>query len=73
MASVGDDQFWADFFNPTATSPAKRKLLQYSNTSSMSAPQSSSVVKTDPANMQGAAQRRLKKMQQQQDQNNVNS
>jgi len=67
MASVGFDQFWADSKpsdNNTVTPTKKRPLPKYSQVSSMSTPQSTTVTK-DPVDMQAAARRKLKKYQQQ--------
>lgn len=67
MASVGFDQFWADSKpsdNSSVTPTKKRPLPKYSQVSSMSSPQSTSVTRT-PVDMQAAARRKLKRYQQQ--------
>lgn len=67
MAAVGEDQLFGDVKDstPFTAGAAKRRLAKYSQISSMSSPQSTTVTKTPPDSMQGAAKRRLKKLQQQ--------
>lgn len=75
MAAVGEDQLFNDVKdNPfiTPANAAKRRLIKYSQASSMSSPQSTTVTKTPTDNMQAAVKRRLKKLQEQ-DQTNENS
>ncbi len=74
MVAAGFDQFWADY-KPEDTSvvPQKKKITRVSSqVSSMSSPTATSVVRGSGAvSMQEAARRRLKKYNQ--DQNNQNS
>lgn len=69
MASLGSDQFWADAkLEDNTVTPKKKKISSYSQVSSMSSPQGTSVSRTNAVSSSGmsdAARRRLKKMQQQ--------
>jgi hypothetical protein len=65
MVSTGVDQFW-DSYKPEDSSvvtPKKKKPITYSQVSSMSPVQGTTVDRTNTA-MSDAARRRLKKMQQ---------
>lgn len=68
MVAAGSDQMWADSkpSDDNSVTPKKKKIT-YSQTSSMSSPQGASVTRTssDPSStgMQGAARRKLKKLQ----------
>lgn len=74
MVSTGSDQFWADSKpENSVVTPKKKRTIAYSQISSMSSPQSTTVTKTSGVatpGMQDAAKRRLKKLQQQNDTDN---
>lgn len=65
MVSTGTDQFWVDSKpEDTVVTPKRKRPVGYTQTSSMSSPQSTTVNRGDNPNLQSAAKRRLKQLQQ---------